>query len=217
MMMITITIKIFLSLFTLAMCWGTTPTFSQTMDNSALAFTSCLLWTSRSATGESLVFSQVFLFLLFFNVYFWKRETETECEQGRSREIGKHRIRNRLQALSRQHRARCGAHTHKPWDQDLSQSWTLNQLSHPGAPLSGLSWACILPWVYAWLSKFPSMHMCFWVTYFWKNLLPSFCSLSPRCLSYASIIIFWHKGLWLLYLLYNVFEEAWCFSTPSEF
>ena len=28
----------------------------------------------------------------------------------------------------------CGARTHQPRDHDLSRSWTLNQLSHAGAP-----------------------------------------------------------------------------------
>ena len=54
---------------------------------------------------------------------------------GRGRERGRHRIRSRLQALSCQHRAQCGARTHELWDHDLSWSWTLNQLSHPGAPI----------------------------------------------------------------------------------
>ena len=55
---------------------------------------------------------------------------------GRGREWGKHRIRSRRQALSCQHRARRRAQTHDPWDHDLSQSWLLTQLSHPGAPTS---------------------------------------------------------------------------------
>ena len=50
---------------------------------------------------------------------------------GSEREKGRHRIPSRLQALSCQHRARCGAQIHRPRDHDLSQSWTL---SHPGAP-----------------------------------------------------------------------------------
>ena len=53
---------------------------------------------------------------------------------GRSRERGRHRIWSRLQVLSRQHRTQCRAWTHKLWDHDLSQSWMLNQLSHPGVP-----------------------------------------------------------------------------------
>ena len=66
----------------------------------------------------------------------WERERQTECEQGRGRERGRHRIQSRLQPLSCQHRARRRAWTHEPWDHDLSWSQTLNQLSHPGAPKS---------------------------------------------------------------------------------
>ena len=60
-----------------------------------------------------------------------ERERETKCESWRSRERGRHRIRSRLQAPSCQHRARCGARTHKPWDHDLSWSRMLNWLSPP--------------------------------------------------------------------------------------
>ena len=66
-------------------------------------------------------------------IYFWERETA--CKQGRGRERGRHGIGSKLQALSCQHRARCGARTHEPQDQDLSQSQLLNRLSHPGAPI----------------------------------------------------------------------------------
>ena len=48
--------------------------------------------------------SLTFLSFFFFNVLFL-RDTETECEWVRGRETGRHRIRNRLQALSCQHRA----------------------------------------------------------------------------------------------------------------
>ena len=37
------------------------------------------------------------------------------------RERGRHRIGNRLQALSHQPRARRGARTHGPWDRDLAE------------------------------------------------------------------------------------------------
>ena len=53
---------------------------------------------------------------------------------GGGSERGRHRIRNRLQAPSCQHRARHAAWTHGPWDHDLSRSQPLNRLSHPGAP-----------------------------------------------------------------------------------
>ena len=41
-----------------------------------------------------------------------------------------------------QHRAQSDARTHEPRDHDLSQSWMLNRLSHPGAPEHGatLKW-----------------------------------------------------------------------------
>ena len=75
-----------------------------------------------------------FFFLIFFNVYLFLRQRETEHEWGRVTERGRHRIWNRLQALSCRHRARRGAWTHGPWDHDLSRSRTVNQPSHPGAP-----------------------------------------------------------------------------------
>ena len=62
------------------------------------------------------------------------RQRETEHEQGRGRERGRHRMGSRLQALSHQPRARRGARTRGPRDRDLSRSRTLNLLSHPGAP-----------------------------------------------------------------------------------
>ena len=70
----------------------------------------------------------------FFNVYSFLRQRETEHEQGRTRERRRHRIRSRLQAPSCQHRAQRRASTHRVRDHDLSRSWTLNRLSHPGAP-----------------------------------------------------------------------------------
>ena len=68
-------------------------------------------------------------------------ETKTEWEPRRGRERGKHRLQSRLQALSCQHRAGCGARTHKLWDHDVSQSWMLIWPSHPGTPkLDFLKW-----------------------------------------------------------------------------
>ena len=77
-----------------------------------------------------------FFYKSFFNVLFiFERERETECEQVSGRERGRHRIRSRLVAPSCQHRARYGAWTHELWEHDLSQSWMLNRLSHPGTPM----------------------------------------------------------------------------------
>ena len=50
----------------------------------------------------------------------------TECEQGRGRERGRHRIQSGLWAPSCQHRARRGARTHRLRDHERSQSRTLN-------------------------------------------------------------------------------------------
>ena len=63
-----------------------------------------------------------------------ERERERASTSGEGAERERHRIRSRFQALSCQHRAPCGARTHQLQDHDLSQSQTLNLLSHPGAP-----------------------------------------------------------------------------------
>ena len=69
-------------------------------------------------------FLKIFDLIIIGNIE-WRRGTER----------GRHRIQSRLQALSCQHRDRRGAQTHKLQDHDLSQSRTLNQLSHPGTPV----------------------------------------------------------------------------------
>ena len=69
--------------------------------------------------------------LLYFLLYL---PTISTCLSVNSTEGGRHRIWSRLQALSCQHRAPCGAWTHELRDHDLSRSRTLNRLSHPGAP-----------------------------------------------------------------------------------
>ena len=73
-----------------------------------------------------------------FYLFLRDRERETKCEQRRGRNRGRHRIGSRFQTLSCQHRAQCGAWTHKPWDRDLNWSWMLNRLSYPGTPSSAL-------------------------------------------------------------------------------
>ena len=78
-------------------------------------------------------FTLLFFFLIFFNVYLFLRQRETEHERGRVRE---RETQNLKQALSCQHRARRGARTHGPRDHDLSRSRPLNRLSHPGAPVA---------------------------------------------------------------------------------
>ena len=78
--------------------------------------------------------SLVLFFTFFKNVYFWERETHRVWVR-EGREKGRHRIWSRLQDLSCQYRAWCRAQPHELWDHDLSPSQTLNQVSHPGAPL----------------------------------------------------------------------------------
>ena len=67
-----------------------------------------------------------------FNVYLLLREKECKWRRSRERDRQTERIPSRLQAPSQQHRARCRARTHEPWDDDLSRSGTLNRLNHPG-------------------------------------------------------------------------------------
>ena len=81
--------------------------------------------------------------LLFFkifscNVYLFLRVTGRE--QGRGRERGRHRIWSRPQALICQHRVQCRAQTHKPWDRDLSQSWTLKRATQVPWKKSYFNW-----------------------------------------------------------------------------
>ena len=85
--------------------------------------------------------SNFWMFSFFFFLILLMFIFERECARGGRAERGRHRIPSRLQALSCQHRARCRAQTHKPWDHDLSQSRLVNRMSHPGTPKSQtLNW-----------------------------------------------------------------------------
>ena len=72
-----------------------------------------------------------FYFILF---YLFLGQRETEHERGRGRERGRHRIGNRLQALSHQPKARRGARTPGPRDRDLAEVGRLTDCA-PQAPL----------------------------------------------------------------------------------
>ena len=63
-----------------------------------------------------------FLFSFFFSKFIYFGDRERLHEWGRGRERGRHRIGNRLQALSHQPRARRGARTPGPRDRDLVKS-----------------------------------------------------------------------------------------------
>ena len=105
-------------------------------------------WFSRPGITQHSFFTVSLFFFNFFNIYLFLRQRETERERGRGKERGRHRIWSRLQALSHQHRAWHGARTHKPGDQDLSHSLTLNQLSHPSTPL--YFFLIFLTFIYFW-------------------------------------------------------------------
>ena len=92
----------------------------------------CVFLSLCPSSAHALSLSKIFKF--FFNVYLFLIQRETEHEWERARKRGRHRIRNRLQALNCQHRARRGARTHRPQDHDPSQRRTPNRLSHPSAP-----------------------------------------------------------------------------------
>ena len=101
----------------------------------ALIFLSSALFPWRLTPSKSGVHHTCLLYLqdslsLSFQRLFLR---ETERGQGSEREP---QNPSRLQALSCQHRARCGARTHGPRDHDPSRSWRLNRRSHPGPALS---------------------------------------------------------------------------------
>ena len=50
----------------------------------------------------------IFILKVVLCLFIFERQRETEHEQGRGRERRRHRIGSKLQALSCQHRARCG-------------------------------------------------------------------------------------------------------------
>ena len=72
-----------------------------------------------------------FFGLFFFLIFIFERETE--CEQERGRQRGRRRTRSSLHVPSCLPGARRGARTHKRQVRDLSQSRTINRLSHPGS------------------------------------------------------------------------------------
>ena len=92
------------------------------------------LWKSKLSRKECpsalwLILPLGFFIFFFFNVYLFLRGSEWAGEgqtEGRT-EDPKH-------ALCWQQRAQRRAQPHKLWDHDLTWSWTLNWLSHPGAP-----------------------------------------------------------------------------------
>lgn len=75
----------------------------------------------------------------------------------------------------------------------------------------GLFWECILPWVYVWLSEFPTMRGCFWMLLCPKeNLCPAFGTVL-----FASIVIFCVS--WWFCVPYGGFWGMSTSSALSEF
>ena len=97
------------------------------------------MWATCNLLFFSSHFIIFFIFLTF--IHFW--ETETECERRGGRK--KRETQNLKQApgskLSAQSPTTWGSEL-VPWDHDLNQSYTLNQLRHPGTPVVvTLKWA----------------------------------------------------------------------------
>ena len=114
------------------------------------AWRTSFLLQYRSASDEHCQFFYVGkkglyfpFFSFFFPLFLRERDRAWVGEGQRERERDRQTDR---QTHSCQHRAPCRAQTHEMWDHDLSQSWMLNQLSHPGAPIL-LSLKKIFLWV----------------------------------------------------------------------
>ena len=103
-------------------------------------YISCGLW--------GVEFRLLWPFLKF--IYFWQRGRERQSMSRGGAERGRHRVWSKLQALSRQHRARCGARTLRLRDHDLSRGRTLNRLSHPGAPAMTIFKEDVVSSVWPW-------------------------------------------------------------------
>ena len=66
-------------------------------------------------------------------IYFCKRERD-RAQAGEGQREQETQNLKQFQAPSCWHRAQRGAQTHELRDHNLSGSWVLNQLSHPGTP-----------------------------------------------------------------------------------
>ena len=106
-----------------------------------------------SITAGSQLTLQIVLSYFFECLFIFEKERDRAKMGEEQRERGRHRIRSRLQALSYQRRARCGARTRELWDHDQSQSWTLNWLSHAGAPFL-IFMRNFLTLFHSWLHQF---------------------------------------------------------------
>ena len=104
-----------------------------TEPDAGLELTNCkiMTWAEVGCLTDWAIQVPLYFFFLSLCIYF---ERERQSMNGGRSERGRHRMWNRPQALSCQHRAQCGARTHELQDHDLSWSRPLNQLSPPGIP-----------------------------------------------------------------------------------
>ena len=108
------------------------------------SFTECKVLLPTPFFWLSFFFFQRLFFYLFLG-----GQRETEHERGRGRERGRHRIGNRLQALSHQPRAWRGAWTHGPQDRDLAEVGRLTDCATQ-VPLFWLSMHSVLLVCHNW-------------------------------------------------------------------
>ena len=133
---------------------------------------------------------------MFIFIFERERERQGMSERGSERKRKTQNLK-RLQALSCQHQAQRGARTHMLWDHDLSRSWLLSWLSHPGAPVQGT-----LITVYTGASgKF----IIFLV--FRKNIMENFavcvCVRKIESIIFASSITHFNKHIWQSYQVHG--------------
>ena len=93
-----------------------------------------------------------------FIYLFWERESVSMTGEGQRGEEGqreRERERESQAGFMLSVQSLTWARSHKPWDHDLSQEWTLNWLSHPGTPnlpisiLGILTASYIIAWRYS--------------------------------------------------------------------
>ena len=134
----------------------------------------------------------------FFYIYLFLRDRERDrtrqsMRRGGAEREGDTESGSRLRAPSCQHRARCGAQTHKSGDHDLGRSRTLNLPSHPGA--------------HEWFFKFTvglSLSLFCWE---FLHLIGS-SGILAWTLFYGVFIWFWYQGMDLeVFLPFLLFLE----------
>ena len=141
--------------------------------------------------------NSAFFFKVFFNVYLFLRERETEHEQGRGRDRGRH---NPRQAPGSELSAQSPTKgLNSPWDHDLSWSWMINPLSHPGARYSSFFMSHLLIsisfllWFLTTSSSYLLMNKASWnKVYFWV-ISTIYYNENTTYFSYYNYIMYLYK------------------------